>query len=49
MTVATATPMTPQPRNATNAKSSTILVREAMIRKYSGVLLSPMARRMDAK
>ena len=45
-TVAMAAPATPQPSTAMNTTSSTILTSDAAIKKYSGRLESPMARRI---
>ena len=46
--VASAAPATPICNPMTNAISSTILVRQLTIRKYSGLLESPTARRIPA-
>ena len=46
MTVAMAAPATPQPNTAMKTVSSTMLTSEATMRKYSGRLESPAARRM---
>lgn len=45
-TVAHAAPATPQPNTAINTTSSAILTSDAAIKKYSGRLESPMARRI---
>ena len=49
MMVASAADHTPQRSTATNSRSSTTLVREETIRKYSGRLLSPSAFMMPVK
>ena len=46
--VAIATPATPMWNTVTNSRSSTVFVTAEKIRKYSGLLVSPTARRMPA-
>ena len=48
MTVATATPTTPQPKLMTNQRSSTVLSTALTQRKYMLARLSPTARSMPA-
>ena len=49
MMVASAADHTPQRNTATNSRSRATLVREEMIRKYSGRLLSPSTFIMPVK
>ena len=48
ITVATATPTTPQPKLITNQRSSTVFSTAETMRKYMLALLSPTARSMPA-
>ena len=48
MMVAKAAPATPIRRNTTKNRSSAIFTKQLMIRKYSGRLESPIARRIPA-
>ena len=49
ITVATAAPVTPQRKTATNSRSSRIFSTEAINRKYSVAALSPTARSIAEK
>ena len=49
ITVASAAPATPQLKPATKTRSSTTLIKAAIIIAINGVLLFPSARNTDAK
>ena len=48
ITVAMAAPAAPPLHTATNRRSSTTLIRQLAMRKYSGLLESPTARKIPA-
>ena len=48
ISVAMAAPATPIWKKTTSTMSSTILIKQQTIKKYSGLRLSPTARRMPA-